>query len=61
LTERSHNRGSRSGEADRYRRAATNALQLVDWCIEYFADNGQQGLAQRLARNRRHIAERLKS
>lgn len=49
-----------SREADRYRKAATDALSLLDWCIEYFADNRQQGIASRLARNRNHIRARLK-
>lgn len=53
-------RDGRSREADRYRKAASDALALLDWCIEYFADNGQRGIAGRLARNRNHIRQRLK-
>lgn len=52
-------RGS-SQEADRFEKAATDALTLLDWCIEYFADNDQGKIAQRLAQNRSHIRERLK-
>lgn len=52
-------RRGRSPEAERYKKAATNALALVDWCIEYLADNGEKGIARQLARNRNHIHERL--
>lgn len=52
-------RGDRSREAERYRKAADDALTLVDWCIEYLADNRQAPIARRLARSRNHIAARL--
>jgi hypothetical protein len=54
------NARSRSHEADRYEKAATAALTLLDWCIEYFADNGQGRIARRLARGRNDVVERLK-
>lgn len=50
---------SRSGEADRYRRAATDALKVLDWCIWYFHYEGQGEIASRLERNRAHIRGRL--
>jgi hypothetical protein len=53
-----HN-GSRSREADRYRKAAKAALMLLDWCIEYLANNHQERIAKQLARNRNHIRGRL--
>lgn len=53
-------KGRRASEADRYRRAATDALTLVDWCIEYLADNHQGQIARQLARNRTRIRERLR-
>jgi hypothetical protein len=56
----SRKKAGSSHEADRYRKAATDALRLLDWCIEYFADNRQGKVAQRLARNRSHIRKRLK-
>jgi hypothetical protein len=56
----SRRRAGSSFEADRYKKAATDALTLVDWCIEYFADNREGKVAQQLARNRAHIRERLK-
>lgn len=50
----------RSREADRHKKAASDALALLDWCIEYLADNRQRGIASQLARNRDHIRARLK-
>ena len=52
--------GRRSRDADRQKKAASDALRLLDWCIEYFADNRQGGIADHLARNRDHIRARLK-
>jgi hypothetical protein len=52
---------SRSGEADRYRRAATDALKVLDWCIWYFRYEGQGEIATKLERNRAHIRQRLES
>lgn len=52
--------GGRSRESDRYKKAANDALSLLDWCIQYFADNRQGRIAQQLARNRNHIRGRLK-
>ena len=49
----------RSGEAARYKKAATDALTLLDWCIEYFADGRHERIARQLARNRDHIRRRL--
>ena len=49
----------RSHEADRYKKAATDALTLIDWCIEYFANNGHRGVAKQLARGRDSVQARL--
>ena len=45
--------------ADRYKQAATAALTLLDWCIEYLADNGQKRVARQLARGRNDVRRRL--
>ena len=50
---------ARSRDADRYKQAATDALTLLDWCIEYFASNGHRRIARQLARSRNHVHERL--
>ena len=49
---------TRTSEAPK--RPSTAALTLLDWCIEYFADNGQGRIARRLARGRNDVVERLK-
>lgn len=46
-------------QARRYKEAATDALTLLDWCIEYFASNGHRRIARQLARSRNHVHERL--
>ncbi len=51
---------ARSEEADRYKRTATAALTLLDWCIDYFASNRQGKIAKRLARSRDHVHARLR-
>ena len=56
---RSNKQRQGSGEADRYRKAATETLKLLDWCIQYLAENRQGPVARQLARNRDHIRERM--
>jgi hypothetical protein len=46
-------------DADRYRRAAADALEQLDWCIGYFHGAGKPGIAAALSRNRTTIRERL--
>ena len=46
--------GHRS-EADRYEQAATETLEMLDWCIGYFVGIKKDQIASRLASNRRHI------
>lgn len=46
-------------ELERYRRAAQDALQQVDWCIGYFHGIGKRSEAGMLARNRQTIRTRL--
>jgi len=42
-------------EVDRYRQAAQDALEQLDWCIGYLHGIRKTGLAAALARNRRYI------
>jgi hypothetical protein len=56
---RRRNKAGRSHAADRYKKAATDALTLVDWCIGYFTHHQQGKLARQLERNRDHIRGRL--
>jgi len=47
------------GEAERYRRAAEDALEQLDWCIGYLHATNHMRIAAALARNRSFIRERL--
>ena len=49
----------RSPEADRYRQAATDALQMLDWCIGYLVGTHKEKIASQLAQNRAEIRKRL--
>lgn len=49
----------RNADADRYRQAATDALEMVDWCIGYMVGTRENGIASQLARNRKYIREHL--
>jgi hypothetical protein len=52
-------RTDRSGETDRYKRAANDALKVLDWCIWYFRYENQAAIAERLEKNRDYIRKRL--
>ena len=42
-------------EVERYRSAAEDTLQQLDWCIGYFAGSHKGALARALSANRSHI------
>ena len=42
-------------EVERYRSAAEDALQQLDWCIGYFAGSHKGAIAGALSANRSHI------
>jgi len=42
-------------EVERYRSAAEDALQQLDWCIGYFAGSRKAALANALSANRSQI------
>ncbi len=46
-------------EVERYRRAAEDALEQVDWCIGYFTATRQQSIARSLAANRANVRRNL--
>lgn len=46
-------------ETDRYRRAAEDALQQIDWCIGYLHGIRKTNLSQQLAKNRNFIKRNL--
>jgi hypothetical protein len=51
------NNGDRSVE--RYRQAATEALEMLDWCIGFLVGIRKESVAATLAKNRKHIREDL--
>jgi hypothetical protein len=50
---------ARDNEAMRYRRAAEEALQQLDWCIGYLHGIRKAELSTRLAKNREFIKRNL--
>jgi hypothetical protein len=48
-----------SGDADRYRQAATEALEMLDWCIGYLVGTRKEKIAAQLAKNRAHLRKQL--
>jgi hypothetical protein len=55
-------RGDKDGreeELERYRQAAEDALQQLDWCIGYLHGIRKLDVSRALARNRSYIRSRL--
>ena len=46
-------------DAERYRRAAEDALQQLDWCIGYLHGSNKSKIAAGLSRNRAYIRREL--
>jgi hypothetical protein len=46
-------------EVERYRRAAEDALQQLDWCIGYLHGIRKTEISRALSRNRSHIRSQL--
>lgn len=46
-------------EVERYRRAAEDALQQLDWCIGYLHGIRKTGISRSLSQNRNHIRQAL--
>jgi hypothetical protein len=47
-------------ELVRYRRAATNALDQLGWCVDYLYRVRKPDIARAIDHNRRQILERLR-
>ena len=47
-------------EVDRYRTAAEDSLQQLDWCIGYFVGTNKRSIATSLGANRSHIRRMLR-
>lgn len=55
----SRNEQDRDWEIERYRRAAEDALQQLDWCIGYLHGIRKLEVSKALAKNRSYIRSRL--
>ena len=55
----SNDNGNQDGETERYRQAAEDALQQLDWCIGYLHGIRKVGISRALAKNRAHIRTQL--
>jgi hypothetical protein len=53
------NDNSRRSETDRYRQAAEDALQQLDWAIGYLHGIHKVDISRALARNRSYIRRQL--
>jgi hypothetical protein len=53
-------RDDRERELQRYRGAATHALDQLEWCIDYLYRVRKPHIARAIARNRKQILERLR-
>jgi hypothetical protein len=51
--------GAHDAEVDRYRRAAEDALQQLDWCIGYLHGIRKVDISRALAKNRTYIRTQL--
>jgi hypothetical protein len=54
-----HTNHSKQRETDRYRQAAEDALQQLDWAIGYLHGIRKVDISRALARNRSYIRRRL--
>jgi hypothetical protein len=52
-------RDGRDREVERYRQAAEDALQQLDWCIGYLHGIRKVDISRALAKNRSHIRTQL--
>jgi hypothetical protein len=48
-----------SDESERYRQAANDALEQLDWCIGYLHGIHKTKISSQLAKNRAHIKRNL--
>ena len=53
------NQDNHDGEVERYRQAADDALQQLDWCIGYLHGIRKLNVSRALAKNRSYIRRQL--
>ena len=54
-----NNGDGRSAEVHRYRQAATDALEMLDWCIGFLVGSRKERIAAQLAQGRARIRKDL--
>ena len=59
MARNSNNKSTKQDETDRYRRAAEDALQQLDWAIGYLHGIRKTDISKALAKNRSFIRKRL--
>jgi len=57
--DKSESESAHESEVERYKQAANDALQLLDWCIGYLVEIHKGSIASTLARGRAHIRTQL--
>ena len=57
--EQDSDRDDRAAEVERYRQAAEDALQQLDWCIGYLHGIRKVEVSRALAKNRTYIRSQL--
>jgi hypothetical protein len=57
--ERDRDRGDSREEVERYRQAAEDALQQLDWCIGYLHGIRKTEISRALSKNRSYIRSKL--
>jgi hypothetical protein len=50
----------RKQETERYRRAAEETLDQLDWCVNYFQRIRKPRIAEAIAKNRASIRQRMR-
>jgi hypothetical protein len=53
------NNGKGRSKEERYKQAAEEALEMLDWCIGYLVGTHKDKIASQLAQNRAHIRRDL--
>jgi hypothetical protein len=46
-------------KAERYKQAATDALEMLDWCIGFLVGIRKEAIASQIAQNRAYIRKQL--
>ena len=59
MARNSNNKSTKQDETDRYRRAAEDALQQLDWAIGYLHGIRKTEISRALAKNRSYIRSRM--